>query len=280
MLPKLPFVPGNEGVAEVLEVGDEVKHIQNGDHVIPFANLIGTWRTTAVFNSEILYKVPKELEIVHAATCNVNPPTAYRMLKDFADLKPGDTVIQNGANSAVGQAVNQLCRIWGLKCVGVVRDRPDIKQLKSFLKSLGATEILTEEEIRTTTVFKSGALPAPKLALNCVGGKSATNILRYLANKGVMVTYGAMSREALTIPNSALIFKDIAFRGFWMSRWSTENSDQRDDMYNDLFKLMMNGEFKPAAHKFVSLNDFQTALAEKSSVKGMTGDKILFDFNL
>lgn len=38
----------------------------------------------------------------------MNPPTAYRMLKDFVDLKPGDTVIQNGANSAVGKAVIQV----------------------------------------------------------------------------------------------------------------------------------------------------------------------------
>lgn len=280
MVPKLPFVPGNEGVAEILEVGDAVKDFKVGDRVIPFENLLGTWRTTANFDSQQLYKVPKELEVVHAATCNVNPPTAFRMLKDFVDLKPGDTVIQNGANSAVGQAVNQLCRIWGLKCVNVVRDRPDVGNLKAFLKSLGATEVLTEEEVRVTTLFKSGALPAPKLALNCIGGKSATNILRYLANQGIMVTYGAMSRDALIIPNSALIFKDIAFKGFWMSRWCTEHPDRRDEMYKELFKIMMSGEFKAAAHRFVSINDFQTALAEKSSVKGMTGDKILFDFSL
>jgi trans-2-enoyl-CoA reductase len=38
----------------------------------------------------------------------VNPPTAYRMLKDFVKLNPGDTVIQNGANSAVGRNVIQV----------------------------------------------------------------------------------------------------------------------------------------------------------------------------
>lgn len=30
------------------------------------------------------------------------------MLRDFEDLKPGDTVIQNGANSACGQVTSQL----------------------------------------------------------------------------------------------------------------------------------------------------------------------------
>lgn len=35
----------------------------------------------------------------------------------------GDTVIQNGANSAVGQAVIQLAREMGVNTVNVVRNR-------------------------------------------------------------------------------------------------------------------------------------------------------------
>lgn len=60
----------------------------------------------------------------------MNPCTAYRMLKDFVCLKPGDTVIQNGGNSAVGQLVIQLCKEWNYKSVNVVRDRPNIQELK------------------------------------------------------------------------------------------------------------------------------------------------------
>jgi hypothetical protein len=31
----------------------------------------------------------------------VNPPTAYNMLRDYVELREGDWVMQNGANSAV-----------------------------------------------------------------------------------------------------------------------------------------------------------------------------------
>lgn len=275
----MPFIPGNEGVAEVLECGKNVKHLQAGDRVIPFASLLGTWRTHAIFQGENLYKIPKNVQDVNAATITVNPPTAFRMLRDFMQLKCGDTVIQNGSNSAVGQAVIQLCRIWNIHSVNVVRDRPNINELKNTLKSLGATEVLTEEEIRTTTLFKSGALPLPKLGLNCVGGKSALNVIRHLGTKGVLVTYGAMSREALTIPNSALIFKDIAFRGFWMSKWSKEHSaEERQQMYEDLFQFMASGEFKPPIHRLVPLSQYKQVLEQLADVKGMTGEKILFDF--
>lgn len=45
------------------------------------------------------------------------------MLKDFIDLQPGDWVIQNGANSAVGQAVIQIAAARGLKTINLIRDR-------------------------------------------------------------------------------------------------------------------------------------------------------------
>lgn len=262
-----------------MECGKNVKNIQIGDRVIPFVSLLGTWRTHAIFNNDQLLIIPKNVDNVNAATITVNPSTAFRMLRDFVKLNPGDTIIQNGGNSAVGQAVIQLCKLWNLRSVNVIRDRPNIDELKSTLKSLGATEVLTDEEIRTTTIFKSGKLPAPRIGFNCVGGKSATNIVRHLCDKGILVTYGAMSREPLTIPTSALIFKDISFHGFWMSRWSKEQSrNRREEMYDELFKLMASGEFKPPLHRLVPLNEFQNALEQLADLKGMKGEKILFDF--
>ena len=32
-----------------------------------------------------------------------SPPTAMRLLSDVVELQPGDVVVQNGANSVVGQ---------------------------------------------------------------------------------------------------------------------------------------------------------------------------------
>lgn len=78
----------------------------------------------------------------------VNPPTAYRMLHDFARLEPGDTVVQNGANSAVGRYVIQICRLLNIKSVNVVRDRDEISELKKELGDLGANYVYTEEEVR------------------------------------------------------------------------------------------------------------------------------------
>lgn len=278
--PKLPAVAGNEGVAEILECGSKVKNFKAGDRIIPFTNLLGTWRTHALLSDQLVMKVPAEMGIVEAATLTVNPPSAYRMLKDYVSLHEGDTVIQNGANSAVGQCVIQLCRIWGIKCVGIVRNRPNLDELTGYLKKLGASEILTEEQLRTTTLFKSGALKKPKLALNCVGGKSSTEVLRHLDAKGVLVTYGAMSREPVTAPNAALIFKDISFRGFWMSRWNKEHphDEIRFAMVEDLVNWYVEGKLRGPAHHMVPFEQYAEALSSALDMKGFASGKCIFDF--
>ena len=50
-------------------------------------------------------KIDNSLPLEAAVQLLINPPTAYRMLMDFVDLKPGDVVLQNAANSCVGECV-------------------------------------------------------------------------------------------------------------------------------------------------------------------------------
>ena len=155
-----------------------------------------------------------------AATLAVNPCTAYRMLKDFEHLESGDIVLQNGANSAVGQCVIQIAKHFGYRTVNVVRNRENIYQLKQELSALGADHVLTEEELRSCKLFKNGELAAPKLVLNCVSGKSVIELIKAMADSGTLVTYGGMSRQPLIVPTSAFIFKNIRLVGYWMTRWN------------------------------------------------------------
>lgn len=280
--PTLPGVPGNEGVAKVVSVGADVNDLQVDDHVMPNVENFGTWQTHKVISADKLLKVPKEVPLVEVAGIMSNCSTAYRMLKDFVPLEPGDTVLQNGGNSAAAQNVIQLCKAWGYKSVNVVRDRPDIDKLKSYLKEIGADVVLTEEEIRTTKMFKEGELPAPKLALNCVGGKSSSELMRHLGKKGVIVTYGGMSREPVIVPTSQLIFKDISVKGFWMTRWTKENrnSDVRKCMLSEIMQLMSLKKLRAPAHKLIPLREFNSALDTITNPKGFTGVKYLIDFRL
>ncbi|XP_032752802.1 enoyl-[acyl-carrier-protein] reductase, mitochondrial isoform X2 [Rattus rattus] len=273
LLPKLPAVGGNEGVGQVIAVGSSVSGLKPGDWVIPANAGLGTWRTEAVFSEEALIGVPKDIPLQSAATLGVNPCTAYRMLVDFEQLQPGDSVIQNASNSGVGQAVIQIASALGLKTINVIRDRPDIKKLTDRLKDLGADYVLTEEELRmpeTKNIFKD--LPLPRLALNCVGGKSSTELLRHLAPGGTMVTYGGMAKQPVTASVSMLIFKDLKLRGFWLSQWKKNHSpDEFKGLILILCNLIRQGQLTAPAWSGVPLQDYQQAL--EASMKPFVSSK-------
>ncbi|MCJ8728506.1 hypothetical protein PDJAM_G00005300 [Pangasius djambal] len=265
-------VGGNEGVGQVLEVGSQVQTVKVGDWVIPRNAGLGTWRTAAVFSEDDLVTVPSDISLLSAATLGVNPCTAFRMLSDFESLMPGDTVIQNAANSGVGQAVIQIAAARGVHTINVVRDRPDLQQLTDRLKAMGATYVIKEETLRKPEIkdiFKAGfftkkkVCPRPKLAFNGVGGKSATELLRHLQTGGTMVTYGGMAKQPVTVPVSALIFKDVKVRGFWVTQWKRDH--KHDDealpvMLEELCTLIRAGKLSAPSCTEVGMKDFHKAL--------------------
>ncbi|CAL8339541.1 unnamed protein product [Gadus morhua 'NCC'] len=263
-LPELPAVGGNEGVAQVVEVGCQVTTLKPGDWVIPKDAGLGTWRTAAVVSENSLIQLPSDIPLLSAATLSVNPCTALRMLSDFEELQAGDTVIQNAANSGVGQAVIQIAAARGLTTINIVRDRPQFNQLSDRLKAMGASHVITEEALRLPPMqelFKT--CPKPKLALNGVGGKSATELLRHLEHGGTMVTYGGMSKRPVTIPVGALIFKDVKVRGFWVTKWKANHAhDEKPfiDMLDELCTLIRQGKLTAPVCNQVELGDHRRAL--------------------
>uniref|UniRef100_A0A3P9H826 Enoyl-[acyl-carrier-protein] reductase, mitochondrial n=1 Tax=Oryzias latipes TaxID=8090 RepID=A0A3P9H826_ORYLA len=264
ILPDLPSIGGNEGVGTIIETGKKVKTLKVGDWVIPRDAGLGTWRTEAVFAEEDVISVPNDIPLLSAATLGVNPCTAFRMLVDFEDLMPGDSIIQNAANSGVGQAVIQIAASRGINTINVVRDRPEFAQLCERLKAIGATHVIKEEALRRPEikeVFKS--CPKPKLALNGVGGRSATELLRHLQTGGSMVTYGGMSKQPVTVPVSALIFKDVKVRGFWVTQWKRDHASDGSlfgVMLDELCSLIRQGKLTAPACTQVALKDFHQAL--------------------
>ncbi|XP_014768198.1 enoyl-[acyl-carrier-protein] reductase, mitochondrial [Octopus bimaculoides] len=275
--PPLPAIAGNEGVGEVLETGNNVKKFKPGDWILPLKTASGTWQTHAVYGESEVQKIPNDIPPLVAATIAVNPCTAYRMMKDFVNLEPGDVIIQNGANSGVGQAVIQLASAWGLRTVNIVRARPDIDVLTTDLKSLGATHVVTEEFCRTPDMkaLMKDLGKAPKLGFNCVGGKAATELLRNLAPNGYMVTYGGMSKQPVTVPTGVFIFKSLKLVGFWMSQWNIDNfnTPQKTEMLLDLCHLARQSKLLAPISELVPITSFDKAIAE--ALKGFSKKQIL-----
>ncbi|KAF2366657.1 Alcohol dehydrogenase N-terminal [Trinorchestia longiramus] len=249
--PDLPCILGNEGVAEVLELGSNAgSYLEVGDWVIPARPTSGTWRTHVIAEPTSFVKLPPGMDRAAAATISVNPSTAYRMLRDFVTLQPGDTVIQNAANSAVGRAVIQLCAHYGYKSINVVRDRPTIAELKKDLTDLGADVVVTERELRQV------------LLLVTYGGMARQVLL--------LVTYGGMARRPVTVPVGSLIFNDVRLQGYWQTRWSLnpDNQTAKQQMFDDLCDLVKQGKVSAPPYRMVNFDDYMTALNDTMPPEG------------
>ncbi len=269
--PLLPATPGMEGAGVVIECGASVRNLEVGTQVIVPHNF-GTWRQAAALPADQLVAVPSEIEPVQAAMLKVNPVTAWRMLHDFVSLRPNEWLIQNAANSGAGRAVIQIAKELGYKTVNVVR-RPE---LVDELEQEGGNIVVVEnEKLREEVKDRTAGAPI-RLALNAVGGESALSIAKTLAPAATMVTYGAMSLQPLKIPNGLLIFKNLWFTGFWVTKWyDNATPQQRAETFTPLFEMAKRGLLRSKIEKTYPLSDVKAAVAD--AARGMRDGKIVLD---
>ena len=95
-----------------------------------------------------------------------------------------------------------------------------------------------------------------------------------LAPGGVVVTYGAMARQPLRIPNGQLIFQDIAWRGFWVSRWyETAGAAKSASLLAELCDLAASGVIAVPVEAIYPLEEISAAIAHAH--RGQRSGKIL-----
>uniref|UniRef100_A0A1J3IGM5 Enoyl-[acyl-carrier-protein] reductase, mitochondrial n=2 Tax=Noccaea caerulescens TaxID=107243 RepID=A0A1J3IGM5_NOCCA len=274
--PSLPAIGGQEGVGQVYTVGSRVKFLSPGDWVIPSPLSSGTWQTYVVKEEGAWHKIDKMCPIEYAATITVNPLTALRMLEDFVDLNSGDSVVQNGATSMVGQCIIQLARLRGISSINIIRDRAGSDDAKEKLKALGADKVFSESQLNVKN-FKSllGNSPEPILGFNCVGGNVASLVAKTLREGGTMVTYGAMSKKPITVSTTSFIFKDLSLRGFWLQRWmSLDKVQECRKMIDYLIGLARDGKLKYET-ELVPFEDFAAALDKALGKRGSHPKQVL-----
>jgi trans-2-enoyl-CoA reductase len=269
---EVPAIPGFEGAGVVADLGAGVTNIAVGALVILPHNL-GTWRDAVAVKADELVVVPPGIEPVQAAMLKINPMTAWRLLHDYVELKHGDWLIQNAANSAAGRAVIQIAHDLGYQTVNVVRRQELIEELRA---EGGDVVLVDGENLRDEVKTATSAAPI-RLGLNAVGGDSALRLANCLAPESTMVTFGAMSLQPLKIPNGLLIFKDLRFRGIWINKWyNNATIQQRMETFGSLFEMAKRGLLKTKIEKSYPLSEVKAAVAR--AAQGKRSGKIIFEF--
>ncbi len=269
ILPPLPAIGGNEGVAKVVSLGSNVTGLVEGQSVLLPVG-IGTWSTHLVAPAKKLIPLPEGADPQQLSMLSINPPTASLMLSEFADLKPGDWVIQNAANSAVGNYLIQLAKLRGLRTINIVRRESLIKPLQD----IGADLVLVDGDDLPKRVRKATEKAEIKLAIDAVGGAASNRLADCLASQGTLVNYGMMSGEAAQVSSANLIFKDITVKGFWLALWFQQASKEaQQKLYNELAMLIATGKLSAPIDKVFKVADIKEAVAY--AAQGERNGKVL-----
>ena len=269
----LPAVAGREGIGEVVEVGADVANIKVGD-IVRIPEEPGVWAQYHLCDASQLMKLPADLDHDMLAMSFINPPTALCVLDSFVNLKAGDWIIQNGAGSALGYFMIQICRARGIKTINMLRNA---KQKEVDLKSIGADVVVDEDEFDVKALKELTGGAKPILGLNQIGGASVSNMIKVMADGGTLVTVGGMVGDLVRFPTRFLIFNDLRLCGFWWDKWQRSHSPEEvAALFEKIFGLIRQGVLKAPVDKVFSVADIKSAMGRAS--EGGRPGKVMLTF--
>ena len=270
--PPLPATPGAECVGRVTAVGANVKHVKAGDLVINLQR--ENWAQKRKVKGDDAIPLPAGIDLRQAAMVRINPPTAQLMLSDFVDLKGGDWVIQNVANSAVGRLLIVLAHQRGLRTVNVVRRA----ELANQLKQLGADLVIVDGDDLAARVARETGNANIRLGVEAIGGAATGRIVECVGTDGTVVHYGSMSGEDPRAGRSNFIYRGVRLTGFMLGRFLAKRSPQKiREIYADLAGQVMAGKLSAPVDTVYPIDNIKEALAHAD--KGGRNGKILVSPN-
>ncbi|CAN9509265.1 unnamed protein product [Ophioblennius macclurei] len=112
LLPAPPVTMGMEGSGVIEAVADDVKDRKVGDRVIALSRS-GMWQELVAVAANRTFPMPEQMSFEEGAAFPINYMTAYMILFEMANVRPGKSVLVHMAAGGVGIAATQLCQTVG-----------------------------------------------------------------------------------------------------------------------------------------------------------------------
>lgn len=266
----LPSFVGGGVLGRVEAVGPEVAHLQVGDRVVVLNTERSAWRERFIWPAAGLIALPAA-DPVALALLVPNPPTAMLMLERFGDLREGDWVIQNAANSSVGVSLIQIARSKGLQTVNLVRREDLVDTLLGF----GANLVLIDGPDLRERVVQATRGAKIKVAIDAVAGGATRRLAACLADGGVVVNYGLISGKPCEIDSADVLFRDVTLKGFWYTAWlSHARPAEVSNLFERLVGMLLAGTLRVPVEAVYPIGKLNEALAHAQR-EGRLGKVVL-----
>jgi NADPH:quinone reductase-like Zn-dependent oxidoreductase len=134
-------IPGADFAGVVVAKGSSVANFEVGDHVFGGTLMGGAFAEYVSVPASVCARFSKEISFEQMASLPIAGLTALQALLKHGKLKPGESVLINGASGGVGHFAVQIARAYGATVTGVCSSRN-----AEFVQSLGADKVVAYDQ--------------------------------------------------------------------------------------------------------------------------------------
>lgn len=180
-----PKVLGSDVAGTIEAVGEAVEDFQPGDEVFGFNPPIkgGAYADYISISANNLAPKPTRLSFLEAAAAPLVGLTAMQTLFDLGKLRPGLSVLVNGASGGVGSLAVQIAKAFEAQVTGVCSG-PN----REFVTGLGADQVIDYTETDFTHPDLPQDLPKYDIIFDAVNKRSFSQCSRVLTPEGIYVS--------------------------------------------------------------------------------------------
>jgi len=227
---------------------DGVGSLADGTRVFALG-ITGMMAEKAIVDKNNTVMLPKDIDLPVAAALPNAVAGSAMALRFRANIKPGDTVLINGATGVTGSCAVQIAKYYGAgRIIATGRN----KQALAALLNSGADETIqlnndpTSLGQRLTEIHRATPID---IVVDYLWGSSAEVILTTLKGNGAFthrtryVSIGSMQGDKIQLSSEILRSADIHLTGSGMGSWTrTEVKVLITEILPEMFKLAIDGK--------------------------------------
>lgn len=251
-----PFVPGQEVVGRVVELGEGVTDRRIGDRLFVDVG-VGGYVSEVVVPAEQTIPLPGELTDGQAATFLQSYVTGWFALRERIVVGHGQTMLVLGAGSGVGLAAVDLGDALGLRVMAAA----STEEKRQLARHRGATWVIdsSTEDVKARARELGGG--GVDIVLDPVGGEVGEACLRALGDEGTYLVVGFVTGIP-RFPANQVLLRNRRVVGVEWGGWARRHPERNRGLVDEVIGLIRTGRIHPVEPHVYPLEDAGRALAD------------------
>jgi len=257
-----PFVVGGEASGRVVAVGSSVQDLLIGDVVLAPTGCV---RFQTLRANEAT-KVPDGIDLTVAASFRQNYQTAIDGLLR-AQLRPGETLLVQGAAGGVGLAAVDIAKAYGARVVAAVSNKEKAEVCIGYgvddVIVYGSKKLDKDGQIAFTKELKSKSKRGGySIIYDPVGDCFSEPALRSIGWGGTYLVVGFAAGKIPSLPSNLMLLKGCAVSGVFIGRFQKEEPVVHAKNLKTLGALLAEGKINPLISKTVPMKDAVSSIED------------------